>query len=464
MNLMSPHLAKVLAGAMVLLSCACGSSGSSESSGSSGGQSQTSSSKGGQAGQTSAGRSSGGASSRSSSQGGQSIASSARSSASSSVAGGQGGQTTASGGAAGGTSSAKGGGNTTATTETGAGGGGKGGRSTQPASTSISTGGAGGSSSVTDTGGSESKDAGVPDAAGVGNPRKLLLVDEGNRRVLLMDMQSPSAAVWSREIKDSAKYGDGLRDIQLVGGDRVAVSVAKGYVELDLKTGEIKKEMTKFTGVESLRRLPNGNTILGGNFDGGATLQELDASDAPVTGRKVTFNLQNLRLFRRTPQGTFLLGVGAKLVEVNWDKQIVWEANIDGGNYVYMGLRLDKNIAVTSGYGSAIQIIEPTGKNLVSTIGGKSQADAASIAPNFYAGFQILSNGHYVVTNWQGHNGGNGDKGIQLLEYDAAGTVVWKWKQDAKLVSSLHHVLVLDGLDTTKLHDDVNGVLAPVTE
>jgi hypothetical protein len=278
-----------------------------------------------------------------------------------------------------------------------------------------------------------------------------------------MDMQNPSAAVWSRAI-DAAKYGDSLRDIQLVGGDRVAVSVAKGYVELDIKTGEIKKEVTSFTGVESLRRLPSGNTILGGNSEGGATLQELDSKDVLVPGRKVTFNLQNLRLFRRTPQGTFLLGVGKDLVEVNWDKQTLWSMTISGGDYVYMGLRVDKNIAVTSGYGAAIQIIEPTAKKLLTTLGGKSQPDATNITPNFYAGFQVLANGNYVVTNWQGHNGGNGGKGIQLLEYDASGAVVWKWKQDSKLVSSLHHVLVLDGLDTTKLHDDVNGALAPVTQ
>jgi hypothetical protein len=69
-----------------------------------------------------------------------------------------------------------------------------------------------------------------------------------------------------------------------------------------------------------------------------------------------------------------------------------------------------------------------------------------------------------VVTNWEGHGGGNGSKGVQLLEYDSAGLLVWKWKQEPSLVSSLHDVIVLDGLDTTKLHDDVGGVLAPVSQ
>jgi hypothetical protein len=112
--------------------------------------------------------------------------------------------------------------------------------------------------------------------------------------------------------------------------------------------------------VESLRRLPSGNTILGANANGGVTLQELDSQDAPVAGHKVTFtNYSQLRLLRRTPQGTFLIGVGAQLAEVNWDKQTLWEMDIPDGNWVFQGLRLpDKTIAVTSGYGAAILIID----------------------------------------------------------------------------------------------------------
>ncbi|MGE5783604.1 MAG: hypothetical protein ACM3ZE_03405 [Myxococcales bacterium] len=377
-------------------------------------------------------------------------------------------QTMGSGGATGGASrtSAKGG--TNATTSLSASGGsgadGQGGTVTH-SSVSIptpSSGGIGGNSSA-ESSGSAGKNASVPDTHAIGNPRHVLLLDEGNRRVVLMDLQSPSTAVWSRQI-EASKYGDSMRDVQLVGGDRVAVSVAKGYVELDLKTGEIKKEVTSFTRIESLRRLPSGNTILGSN-DGGVTLQELDPKDALVSGRKVTFTaLQELRLFRRTPQGTFLVGLKSKLAEVNWDGQIVWEMTIPNGDYVYMGVRQEKNIAVTSGYGATLLIIEPSAKKVVATLGGKTQSDSATIAPNFYAGFQLLANGHYVVTNWEGHGSSNGSRGVQLLEYDASGALVWKWKQDAKLVSSLHHVLVLDGLDTTRLHDDVNGVLAPVTQ
>lgn len=395
---------------------------------------------------------------------------------------GQGGKTTDSGGTAGGTGGRPG----TGGTAGGAGGtGGQGGTAADTRADAAAVGGAGGQGGNTSkppadaadiavgTGGSTGGDAGgtagpevaVADAA-TGNPRRVLLSDEGNRRVVLVDLQNPSAAVWSRSLGDVTKYGDSMRDLQLVGGDRVAVSVLKGYVELDIKTGEIKKEVTGFDGVESIRRLPSGNTILGSNSNGGVTLQEIDAKDAAVPNRKVTFTgYSQLRLMRRTPQGTFLLGVGAKLAEVNWDKQTVWEMSIPDGNYVFQGLRLPNgNLAATSGYGAAIVVVDPTTKKPLVTVGGKSQPDATTIVPNFYAGFQVLPNGHFVVTNWEGHGGGNGGKGIQLLEYDSAGLLVWKWKQEPSLVSSLHDVIVLDGLDTTKLHDDVGGVLAPVSQ
>jgi hypothetical protein len=138
--------------------------------------------------------------------------------------------------------------------------------------------------------------------------------------------------------------------------------------------------------------------------------------------------------------------------------------DVPGGSSVYQALRLvDGTVAVSSGYGAAILVLDPVARSVRTTIGGKAQPGAAAVVPSFYAGFQILPNGHFVVTNWEGHGGGNGGKGLQLLEYDAAGLLVWSWKQDPDLVSSLHDVIVLDGLDTALLHDDVDGVLAPVT-
>ena len=87
----------------------------------------------------------------------------------------------------------------------------------------------------------------------------------------------------------------------------------------------------------------------------------------------------------------------------------------------------------------------------------------AEVKPNFYAGLQILPNGNYVVINWEGHGKDHGTVGTQLLEYTPQGKLAWSWQQDAAHFSSLHAVIILDGLDTNQLHiEDGNGVLKPV--
>jgi hypothetical protein len=73
----------------------------------------------------------------------------------------------------------------------------------------------------------------------------------------------------------------------------------------------------------------------------------------------------------------------------------------------------------------------------------------------------IVPIGHLVLANWQGHGPGFGQSGIQLLEFNTEGGIVWH-RSKADLISSLQGVLVLDGLDTTKLHDERNGLLEQV--
>jgi len=52
---------------------------------------------------------------------------------------------------------------------------------------------------------------------------------------------------------------------------------------------------------------------------------------------------------------------------------------------------------------------------------------------------------------------------MQLLEFNPAGEKVWSWSK-ADLISSLQGVLVLDGLDTNRLHDERTGVMTPMEE
>jgi hypothetical protein len=170
---------------------------------------------------------------------------------------------------------------------------------------------------------------------------------------------------------------------------------------------------------------------------------------------------------RPTLAKTFLVGgkVAGTMYECDSTGAVKWQAQ--AGGEPYMALRLPNgNTVISTGYGAQMVLVDSKAAVLKrfptqSDINGSAFWSQAQ--PYFFAGFQILKNGNIVVSNWEGHGGGNGGKGFQLIEIDSGlSRVVSYWKQDAALVSSLHGVLVLDSLDTKLLHSDINGILAPV--
>ncbi len=167
-----------------------------------------------------------------------------------------------------------------------------------------------------------------------------------------------------------------------------------------------------------------------------------------------------MRLVRETPSGNFLITSDNIVFEGNDKGEIIWQTKVNGVDkpHAWQALRLaNGQTIVSTGFSKNFQLFAPDGK-LTDTIGGP-----AEVKPNFYAGFQILANGNYVVTNWQGHGPKFGATGTQLLEYTPDGKLAWSWQQDAAKYSSLQGVIVLDGLDLNFLHaEDTNGVLAPV--
>jgi hypothetical protein len=283
---------------------------------------------------------------------------------------------------------------------------------------------------------------------------KFLLRDEGLSQLSYVDLAKP-VSNWHVTIPAG-------RDIQLVGNDRVLIGTGVGYEEREISTGKKVHALTSFDGTIAARRLRNGNTLLVGlNWQGkqGIVLVEVDNSGA--TKRLIVYpGFNYVRLVRETVAGTFLVTADDTIFEGNADGSILWRAKIVGHDkpHVWQALRLSSGQTIsTSGFAANFQFFGRDGK-LVDTISGP-----ASVRPHFYAGFQILSNDNLVVTNWQGHGPKFGGSGVQLLEYNRAGKLVWSWKQDSTKFSSLQGVIVLDGLDPKFLHvEDGDGKLAPV--
>jgi hypothetical protein len=284
--------------------------------------------------------------------------------------------------------------------------------------------------------------------------RHFLLRDEGLSQLSYIDL-SDSTKNWYQPIPTG-------RDIQLIGNNRVLIGTDNGYEERDIATGKKMYELASFPGTISARRLSNGNTILVGlNWQGkeGIVLVEVNPN-ASVQRLIVYPGFKYARLVRETVSGTFLVTANDVAFEGDLSGNVLWKAKITSNRdpHCWQALRLlNGETVVSSGYAGNIQVFAKDG-SLLRTITGPD-----AVKPNFYAGLQLLPNGNYVVINWEGHGKTHGDTGTQLLEYTPDGKLVWKWQQSSAHFSSLHAVIMLDGLDTRQLHiEDANGVLKPV--
>ncbi|MEQ9218050.1 MAG: PQQ-binding-like beta-propeller repeat protein [Cyclobacteriaceae bacterium] len=284
--------------------------------------------------------------------------------------------------------------------------------------------------------------------------RSFLLRDEGKSQLSLVDLGSAKNN-WHQSVPKG-------RDLQLVGNDLVLIGTENGYEERSIKTGKLVSRVDGFPGTIAARRLKNKNTILVGlNWQDkeGITLIELDKSGGVVS----TINYPGFdyaRLVRETPKGTFLITSNQLVIEGNREGEIIWKAQIGGREnpHAWQAIRLtDGRTIVAGGYGGSIQVFNNK-STLVRAFCGPEEERG-----NFYSGLQILQNGNIVVTNWQGHGPDQGNLGTQLLEFSPEGKLIWSWNQDPNYFSSLQGVIILDGLNTGKLHvENEAGVLTPV--
>lgn len=286
------------------------------------------------------------------------------------------------------------------------------------------------------------------------NTRRLLLRDEGKSQLSYIDIAHPEKN-WYIPIPPG-------RDIQLVGRGRVLIGTGNGYEEREIATGNKLFELTSFTGTVAARKLRNGNTLLTGfNWQGKKGIVLVEVNSSGIIQRTINYiEFDYVRLVRETPAGNLLVTTNNTVFEGNDAGNIIWRAKVRSAvdAHAWQALRLaNGQTLVSAGFAKNFQFFSADGK-MVDSISGP-----AEVNPNFYAGFQILANGNYVVANWQGHGPNFGASGTQLLEYSSEGKLVWKWQQDSAKFSSIQAVIVLDGLDTDLLHiEDKNGKLAKV--
>jgi hypothetical protein len=313
--------------------------------------------------------------------------------------------------------------------------------------------------------------------------RRMILRDEGDPHLHLIDLGTPSND-WS-----TVTDGAWARTAQLVGiptgytTPQVLGGRNNGYEYYDLATGKVSHQVENFANSMSPYRMRNGNTLL--TLTGG-TIKILDPTDKQITS--VTYPGHGyVRLGRPAPARpgvfsgqTFLIPSDTALFEGDLNGNIIKTINngAPGWGHIWLPLvRKDGSVLLGTAFGSSVDVIDWTqtppkvtfrygykGTYTTATTGeanplcwqmagGTCPAlSAGSVNPNFFSEFQILPNGNILTPNWQGHGAGNNGSGMQVIEFNAAGDVVWYYNQRGTGMSSIQGVLLLDGLDATKLN------------
>jgi hypothetical protein len=278
------------------------------------------------------------------------------------------------------------------------------------------------------------------DTAPVAILHRLLMVDNGLNKLILLDQKTPANS-WSVAIPA------GSRDLQLVTGDKVLVSHGNGAAEYALADGAKGWTVATFTGVSTAQRLANGHTIIGSSTGKVGTdpptmvFHEVDMAGTEVTKVTVT-NIDQLRLARRLASGnTLFTGQDASLAynvyEVDGTGAVVWTKPLPGKGYVAQRLANGHTLATTGATATLVEL-DATG-TVLKTLGGLTAHPNDHLI--WFSGFQVLANGNTVIANWLGDN--KQGMGPHAVEFDSANNLVWQW-QDFVAASTVTNLLVLE--------------------
>jgi hypothetical protein len=297
----------------------------------------------------------------------------------------------------------------------------------------------------------------------VGHPRRFIAsVHGGNADKLVYVVVDDPKQNWELGVPD------GIQDFQLIGNNKLLVGYKFnfGYLVVDLETHrstvEVRDFLTRDQAIlTSVKRLTSGHTLIMAQGLQGSAAKDLEVwevDDAKKVYQKHTFKgcCGNLRVVRLTVEGHYLVGSDSALIELDeTGKEVARMAT--SGTPTYMGLKTaDGTYYATNGHGGQLVAFAPGGQLRV--IGGRGSASAQKVSIYQPGQFQILQNGHIVITNWTAENGGMGQ---QLVEYDPGGNMVWSWDDPSVRPQGMETLVVLDNLDPAALNDDRDGVLKP---
>jgi len=248
---------------------------------------------------------------------------------------------------------------------------------------------------------------------------KFLVYDEAGKQLAYVD-EFDSSNNWKLKI-------DSRSDIHRMGEDKIFVPKVKGHgvYIVDLKTRSIIDEKT-ITGhkgkIWSVSKTGDDQYMVIGTLDNTTIIASLLDSDLKMIQSSVVTNAPKLRFARPTAEGHALAAPDNQLVEWSLDGKIEKRIPLEGVKNAFLPIKDEKgNYWVSTGYTKSIRYVDPDGKTL------KEFKAPANLKPGFHAGFDWTPNGNVIVTSWHGHKPKNAKKGVQLIEYNPQGEVVWTY-------------------------------------
>jgi hypothetical protein len=262
-------------------------------------------------------------------------------------------------------------------------------------------------------------------------------IDEGSHQLFKGDTGS-SDLHWIQPIPNLPQ----ARDIHRLDHDRCLIGYDRGFFICEIATGKILEDCSKWEKVTSVVPQPNGYFLVTGlNLAGhdGVTVLLIDETYrvADSWSRPGDY----VRLMRPSTHQTYYFCVNDHILETDLNLDTLTTFASPGFLHAWKPHQLPSgDLLVSGGYGAFMARFSAQGQE-IQTFGRVDQVPQ-EIQPNFYANFDLDSQGNIYVANWQGHGPDNGSKGRQLLCFSPAGEFMDSWSY-GKNISSFQGVLLV---------------------
>lgn len=262
-------------------------------------------------------------------------------------------------------------------------------------------------------------------------------IDEGCQTIFRADSGS-GKLTWKKSLDDYPN----ARALQSLGEGHILSGYDGGYMIIRSSDGEVIHDCRRWQGITGAFSSDDGTTLLAGlDLEGceGITVITLDKDDKVV--KKSSRPGDYVRLITLAGSDRFLLSTNDRITETDEELNTIRTMGAEGFLHAWQSQRLnDGRTLVSAGYGAFMAYFDSDG-NIEKTFGRKEELPP-EIEPFFYASFRFAPDGSLLVANWEGHGPDNGNKGRQLLRFNADGEYLESVSFPEE-ISSLQGLLVL---------------------